>query len=186
MLNTRLLPFATAAVLPAILLGNTCGPTSSVDVTTVRFVVDARGAGPQPLYLQVSPGDQPAWIHVSRNGQPVYLRPRCEIPDCSKPTVVCGAAIPIVRDAVKAGNVEFEWDGLESVVDPIAGCETQQATPPGNYVASFCYSRTAGMSGSDNTAVDKQGTVVNPVCKDVPFVLPLTTGAVTFQVPSGS
>lgn len=184
---SRLVPFAFAATLPVFLLGGTCGPTSTVDAETLRFVLVARTAGRGPLYVQASPSDdQPGWIRLSRaDGQRVYLRPRCEIPDCLKPSVVCGMAVPTVRDIFTKGSVEFEWDGSESVLDPASGCQTRRSAPAGSYVASFCYARQATTTGEGNPEVAVQGVLVAPVCKDVPFQLP-TSGEVRFQVASSS
>ena len=183
-MNLRIASAVAAVSLPMILLGSRCAPTTSHDVAALRFSLDASGSGPSPLYVQVATaGDQPGWIRVTHaDGRPVYLKPRCEIADCGKPAAVCGAAIPLVRDISSIGRVEFAWDGTDSVLDSAAGCEIRQPATPGNYVASFCYSRKAETTGDGNPASGIQGSLVTPVCRDVLFTWPKATD-VKYRIP---
>lgn len=170
-------------LLPLPLLGSTCGPTTPTDAAPTGFVLDA-GSTTAPLFIRVATDDaQPGWISVSHaDGRRVYLNPRCDIGDCGKPPVVCGAAIPIVRDIATARSIEFTWDGMDSSLDATSGCERRAAAAAGAYVATFCYARSANLTGTGNPATGVQGSLTQPTCATVPFTWP-ASAAVRYQVP---
>jgi hypothetical protein len=173
--------FASGLASLSLLLGATCEPIAPQQSAGARFVLEApRG----PVYVQVATlEDQPGWIRVSHSdGQRVHLRPPCEIPECGKPPVVCGAAVPLVRDIATAGRVEFTWDGMESIVDDAARCATRKPAAAGQYVATFCYSSQADIVGGGNPATGVQGSLVKPVCTDIPFSWPKDS-VTTFRIP---
>ncbi len=172
------------ALLSLLLLGSTCRPALAPPTGALRFALTIPAGETSATFVQVTtPADQPGWIRVTRaSGESVALRPRCEIADCGVPPVVCGAAIPIVRDLALVGEIALEWDRLDSVIDPESGCEARQPAPPGDYVATFCYSRRAATAGGGDPRVGVQGSLVEPVCARVPFSLP-GAQTVTYRVP---
>ena len=174
---------ATLVVPTTLLLGATCGPTASMESSTLRLVLEAPVGGPSPAFVQVaSDADQPGWVTLTgEDGARVYIRPRCDIADCGKAPAVCGAAIPVVRD-IASGSIEVEWDGMTSVVNPAAACETRQPAPPGSYVATFCYAREAALMGDGDPKKGVQGTLVQPTCAKVPFTWP-GAETVRYRVP---
>jgi hypothetical protein len=99
--------------------------------------------------------------------------------------VVCGAAIPLVRAIASSGRVEFSWDGMESIVDDAARCATRKPAAAGQYVATFCYSRQAEITGPGNPATGIQGNLVKPVCVDKPFTWPRDT-VTTYRIPESA
>lgn len=170
-------------LLPMSLLGSTCGPTTPAESTATQFVLDAAGVT-APLFIRVSTNDaQPGWISVTHaDGRRVYLNARCDIGDCGKAPAVCGAAIPIVRDIAASGSIEFTWDGMDSSLDATAQCERREPAAAGAYVASFCYARSASLTGTGNPSTGTQGTLIQPTCATVPFTLPVSS-AVRYKVP---
>lgn len=170
-------------LLPLPLLGSTCGPTTPADSVPTRFILEA-GNTTAPLFIRVATDDaQPGWISITHaDGRRLYLNSRCDIGDCGKPPAVCGAAIPIVRDIATTGSIEFTWDGLDSSLDATSGCERREAAAAGAYVASFCYARSASVTGTGNPATGVQGTLNQPACATVPFTWP-ASAAVRYRVP---
>lgn len=153
----------------------------------LEFVLRAGAGVAGPVYVQaVDVDNQPGWVRVTRQGEPVFLRERCDVETCGAPGGVCGAAIPLVRDVAAGGReIVLRWDRATSVVDARAGCQTRRPAPDGAYVARFCYARRAELAeGGLVTGGDRQGQVVAPVCREVPFVLPGGRRAV-FDVPNG-
>ena len=162
-------------------------PTAAPEVAAAtRFRLTASNAARAPVYAQVTTQeDQPGWIEVSHaGGARVYLRARCEVPDCGRPEISCGAAVPLVRDIAR-GSIESEWDGTESIFDGSSGCETRRPAPPGRYVAKFCYAHEAAIVAGSGSPEGVQGTIERPLCTDVPFTLP-GAGVVSFTVPAGT
>jgi len=112
------------------------------------------------------------WLRASRGGTRVFLQERCAIPDCGAEPVVCGAAIPFVQNIAGPGaarRVEFAWDGLISVVDSVARCETRRPAPPGEYVARFCYSREAEFPAGPDSTRAAPGRLLRPICVERTF-----------------
>lgn len=176
---------SSAVVAAAVgLLGVGCAATALPERSGMGFALNVATGATGPMFVQVTnQEDQPGWIHVSHaTGGRVYLRARCDIPDCGKPPAVCGAAMPIVRDIAVARRVEFVWDGMESVLDTVAGCESRQRAPAGAYIASFCYSGIASLQGGGDVKTGTVGLVQEPICTDVPFAIP-GTNVVSLQVP---
>ena len=141
----------------------------------IRFAVEVVSDVSGPIYVLLNDeDDQPGWIQVFRDSERIYLRERCEIEDCGATPVVCGAAIPRIRDIAGGEErvpVEFEWDGMTSVIDPISECETRVPAPLGNYIARFCYSREAEFEGRGDPTRAVPGGVVHPTCVERPFTL---------------
>ena len=169
------LPLGGTTVACALLLGSPCGPTATTGPSAVRFRLTLGADVEPPVYVQVVGQDaQPGWVRVARSGERIYLRERCEVPDCGASPAVCGASVPVVRDVVARGatrTIDVEWDGAMSFVDPASRCERRTPVPAGDYVATFCYSRQVELAGGSDGA-DLQGVLRQPTCRDVPFSLP--------------
>ena len=141
----------------------------------IRFVIEVGSDVPGPTYVLLNDKDgQPGWIRAFRGSDRVYFRERCEIADCARRAVVCGAAMPMIRDISATGQIgliEFIWDGMTSVVDAVSGCETRQPALPGNFIARFCYSREADFEGDSDLALGVPGRLIRPTCVEKPFTL---------------
>jgi hypothetical protein len=114
----------------------------------------------------------PGWVWAARDGRRAYLHERCEIADCGQQPAVCGAPVPLLRDLAGGGErrVEFQWDGMISLVDSAAGrCEIRRVAPPGTYVAHLCYSRRAETQGPPSPTGVVQGRLVQPTCVERKF-----------------
>ena len=152
---------------------------------SVRFAIQIGREAVAPIYVLLNEeDDQPGWVRLFRNDERIYLRERCEIPDCGVTPAVCGAAIPLVRNIKGDGSlssVEFVWDGMTSVIDPRTGCETRQSADPGEYVARFCYSRTAEFEPGGDTSRAAPGSLVDAACTEIPFTLQQTE--VVLRIP---
>ena len=157
-------------------------PTDSADLGTdsgpfasIRFAIEVDDDVVGPIYVLLNEeDDQMGWVKVFRNGERIYFRERCEIEDCGVPVAVCGAAIPFVKDIAGGGDrrtIEFVWDGMTSVLDPLSGCETRQPAPPGDYIARFCFSREAEFEGDGDPTRAVPGRVIHPTCVEKPFTL---------------
>ncbi len=180
----------TVSTLLGLTLVMGCGGgTPAVETpTSIRFAVEPADGVEGSFYVLLNgEDDQPGWVRVFHNRERIYLKERCEIPDCGVSADVCGAAIPFVREiaAVAGGEAtEFLWDGMTSVLDSAGECETRATAPPGEYVAQFCYSRTADIQGQGDVARGVMGRVVAPTCVDVPFSL--QDEEVILRVPADS
>jgi hypothetical protein len=172
--------FALALAVLALPTGG-CARRGGADESAVesphpiRFAIEVDAATAGPIYVQLNRSDPVVgWVHASRGAERIDLQERCAIPDCGTEPAVCGAAIPLVRDIAADGaarGVEFVWDGLMSVVDSAARCETRRPAPPGSYVARFCYAREAETTPGGDASRAVPGRVVRPVCVEQPFTL---------------
>jgi hypothetical protein len=158
------------------------------DAIAIRLVLEVGAAAAGPVWIALSgAGGEVGWVSVTLAGVRVDLQERCDVPDCGVPPAVCGMAVPMVRDLTAGGGrrVEFVWDGMWSVVDSVARCETRRAAPAGDYVARFCWSREAvvegGGGGDPSRAV--QGRLVRPECAERGFGL--GSGAVVVRIGTG-
>jgi hypothetical protein len=100
----------------------------------------------------------------------------CDVPDCGEDPVVCGAAIPRVRQIAErdgAGSVTYEWDGTTSVIEESGQCERRVAAPPGEYTARFCWSHAvdADPSADATVASGVSGTLAGRMCEERAFTL---------------
>ena len=149
--------------------------TSSGSSVSIRFAINVDGDVKGPIYVLLhGEDDQLGWVKVFRDGERIYFRERCEIEDCGVPVAVCGAAIPLVRNIAGGGDrssVEFVWDGMTSVLDPLSGCESRHPAPPGSYMAQFCFSREAEIEGDGDPARAVPGRLIRPMCMEKPFTL---------------
>ena len=140
----------------------------AVQPLSIRFALEVSSAAESPIYvLSLDEDDQPGWLRVFRGTERIYLRERCEIEDCARRGVVCGAAVPVIRELVEEGTIELVWDGTTSEVDRTSRCETRQQASPGTYVARFCYSREAQLEPGGGVG----GRLIDPTCVDQPFTL---------------
>ena len=153
---------------------------------SVRFAIQIDREAVAPIYVLLNEeDDQPGWVKVFRNDERIYLRERCEIPDCGVTPAVCGAAIPLVKNIkgdAGLSSIEFAWDGLTSVTDPGTGCETRQPAGSGDYVSRFCFSRTAEFEPGSDTGRAAPGSLVEPTCVEIPFTL--QQPQVVLRIPS--
>ena len=119
------------------------------------------------------PDGQPGWIRVSRDGERVFFRERCEIEDCGRSPVVCGAALETVVDiaALNDRSIALQWDGMTSVVRVVEGCEIREPATPGEYLARFCYSRQAEMTERGEPSQPSVGRLIDPECTERTFRL---------------
>lgn len=141
--------------------------------TSIRFVIEAGEGTTAPVWIALHhSGGGVGWVQVTLEGARVHLQERCDVEDCGVPPAVCGMAVPMVRNLTAGGErrAEFVWDGLTSVVDSTARCETRRPAPPGTYVARFCYAREAQLQGGD-PARGAQGVMVSPECVERSFTL---------------
>jgi len=137
----------------------------------MRFVLEVGGDAPGPVYVLLNGEDGTVgWVRAFRDGERIFFRERCEIADCGVPAAVCGAAIPFIRNTA-GSTIEFVWDGMTSVLDPISGCERRQRAPPGNYVARFCSSREAEFERGGDPTRAVPGRLVRARCVEKPFTL---------------
>lgn len=155
----------------------------------IRFVIEVGSDVPAPTYVLLNDKDgQPGWIRAFRGSDRVYFRERCEIADCARRAVVCGAAIPTIRDISATGQIgliEFIWDGTTSVVDAVSGCETRQPALPGHFIARFCYSHEAnflGDPGDRDPSGAIPGRLLRPLCVEQPFSLGDDYKEVVFRI----
>lgn len=142
------------------------------------------GAG-ESIYAQQSTSahDGPGWLSVrTAAGATVHIVGRCDICDCPTSSggcltcPVCGPPPDVVRELSGAGDlIEHRWD---QVVHPSGSCgpgavcsAPPTPAPPGDYVATFCWSTEA-------TGVGMGHTVGMSACDDVPFRLPDDDGVV--------
>ncbi len=157
-------------------------PTDSADLganygpaVSIRFAIEVDGDVAGPIYVWLNrEDDQLGWVKAFRDGERIFFRERCEIEDCGVPPAVCGAAIPLIRKIGGAGDrgtIEFVWDGMTSVLDPLSGCETRQSAAPGDYIARFCYSREAEFAGNSDPTRAVSGRLIHPKCVEKPFTL---------------
>ena len=188
-MKARTLIVPSVVTMAALMRANTCGPTGTSGSAGVRLALTLGAGVRAPVYVQVtSEDDQPGWVRLTRMGERIHLRERCEVPDCGRAPAVCGAAIPLVRDiGVNSGPraIDVQWDGTMSVVDPAAACETREAAPAGDYVATFCYSRRADLADNATGGRDVQGVLLQPTCRAVSFSLP-REGEVVVSIPNDS
>ena len=155
----------------------------------IRFVIEVGSDVPGPTYVLLNDADgQPGWIRAFRGPDRVYFRERCEIEDCARRAVVCGAAMPTIRDisaTAQIGLIEFIWDGTTSVVDAVSGCETRHPALPGNFIARFCYSHEAnflGDPGDRDPSGAIPGRLLRPLCAEQPFSLGDDYKEVVFRI----
>ena len=150
-------------------------PSVSQITGSIRFAIQVGRDAVQPIYIALNDEyDQPGWVRVFREGERVYLRERCEIPNCGEPVAVCGAAIPLIRDLKSdssLSSVEFTWDGITSVIDPASGCESRRPAMEGTYIARFCYSTEAEVEPGAEGRAASPGTLVDATCVENPFTL---------------
>jgi hypothetical protein len=143
----------------------------------IRFAIEVAAdvSGPGPVWVQLNEEDaQLGWVKAFWGDERVYFRERCEIEDCVRPGVICGVAPLMVRmiaDRGQAGMIEFVWDGMTSVIDPVNGCERREPAPPGEYTAQLCYAREAVLEGDGDPAVAVMGRLVDAQCSVMPFEL---------------
>jgi len=156
-------------------LGCGGGAPGAHTTTSIRFAIELSGDVEGPMYVLLNQeNDQPGWVRVSRDGERVFLKERCEVPDCGVAAAVCGAALPFVRNLAGATGekgIEFVWDMMTSVLDSASRCETRQPAPPGDYVARFCFSREATLEGQGDPTQAVMGRIAAPTCVDRPFTL---------------
>jgi len=164
-------------ILVATIMALGCGGSvPAVErATSIRFAIELADGVEGPMYVLLNQeNDQPGWVRVSRDGEGIYLKERCEVPDCGVAAAVCGAALPFVRDLAGASGekgIEFVWDLTTSVLDSASRCETRQPAPPGDYVARFCFSREATLEGQGDPTQAVMGRIAAPTCIDKPFTL---------------
>ena len=141
----------------------------------IRFAIEVASNVAGPIYVLINDeNDQPGWIRAFRGADRVYFRERCDIEDCARRAIVCGAAMPMIKNIAsqaQIGLTEFIWDGTTSVVDTVSGCETRQPALSGNFIARFCYSREAEFEGDSDLALGVPGRLVRPTCVEKPFTL---------------
>lgn len=197
-MNEKSLRFGCLSVLPGIAMslamgcsgklgpGTSAGDLRSFTDSThtsrksepsvsIRFAIELHRGVPGPIYVLLNAEDgQLGWVKVFRDGERIYFRERCEIEDCGEPPAVCGAAVPLIRN-IAAGKdprtVEFVWDGMTSVPDPLSGCETRQPAPPGGYIARFCFSSEAEFEGNRDPSRTIPGRPVQATCVEKEFTL---------------
>lgn len=173
--------------LAAVLAGCSPGSSQPSGPHPVRFVVEADGGAPGPLYVQVNTESRPVgWLTLLRDGESLAFASRCEVPRCGEPAeAVCGAAMPRVREltAGTAHAVEYLWDGHLSRTTE-AGCEVMEPAPAGGYLARVCYARDVRAFGSspdpapgeDAPELAGDGTLLghvrDPVCVERPLTVP--------------
>lgn len=171
--------FGVAAAVLWLAPACASGPGSGSDgpSTSVRFAIEVADGTHPPVYVQLESESEPVgWVTAWRDGARVHTEPRCEIPDCGGPQVVCGARIPRVRrvaDRDRPGAVEYVWDGVESAVEGqgAAECERRVPAPAGRYTARFCYAHAARIEGEGDPAAGAVGRLVEPVCVERGFEL---------------
>ncbi len=141
----------------------------------IRFAVELSSEVSGPIYVLLNGEDnQLGWVAVSRGPDRIYFRERCEVEDCARLGVVCGAAVSMVSNIAGEGGartIEYEWNGITSVLDPVSGCESRETSPPGDYVARFCYSREARFEGEADETGAVPGRLLNPTCVEKRFAL---------------
>lgn len=151
-------------------------PDGGILPEVFRIALEVSNDVPESIYVQLNGDDgQPGWVVVRRGEDRMWFEARCEIEDCEEPSGVCGAALPRVRDitgGTRTGSIELFWDGVTSVRDPERGCERRVPAPPGDYVATFCWSLRAEFEGAGDPEEAIGGRVVDPTCVDVPFTFP--------------
>lgn len=166
---------ATAAL--AALVGCSGGaPEPVAGPHPVRFVVEADGREPGPVYVQINTESRPVgWLTLLRDGEPLAFAPRCEVPRCGEPAeAVCGAALPQVQELTVEGAgeetgpdpaVEYVWDGHLSRTTE-EGCQLREPAPAGAYMARVCYARAMERFGSGGGPGGgaELGHVRDPVC----------------------
>ncbi len=165
--------------IAALLLAGGCAARavpagSSLREGSIDFGIVAGFGSAGPFWVAVNgSAGETGWLHATLDGAPVYLQERCDIPDCNTRPVVCGAAIPYVRDltASSGRRIDFLWDGMISTVDPVSACELRRPAPPGNYRARFCWSREAVLDTDGDPARGAAGHLVNAVCVERAFTL---------------
>jgi len=160
---------------PRLAVDSTDHSAASRVALSIRFAIELGRGVEGPVYVMLNDeDDQPGWVRSFRDGERMYLRERCEIEDCGVPPVVCGAAIPLVRDikgTASLTSIEFVWDGMTSVLDPASGCETRRPAGAGDYVARFCFSRRAEFYAEGDPTVAIPGGLVDPTCVERRFTL---------------
>ncbi len=157
------------------------------DGLVFRLSFRSKFGASESIYAQQSSSsrDGPGWLSVSgADGRRLDISGRCDICDC--PTAGgrcmecprCGPPPDVVRLLTGAGDlIEQRWDGLVHTTGTcdsgeLAICAAPAAVaPPGEYVATFCWSQTA-------TGVGMGHTVGMSTCDDVHFVLPDDDGVV--------
>ena len=147
---------------------------AGVEGTAIRFVLEVDAAAAGPVWIALSgAGGEVGWVSVTLAGARVDLVERCDVPDCGVDPAVCGMAVPMVRDLAAGTDrrAEFMWEGMTSVVDSVARCETRRAAPPGEYVARFCWSREVALDGAGDAGRAVQGRLVRPECVERGFTL---------------
>lgn len=159
-------------------------------VFRLSFRSDVGGADSIFAQQSTSSREGPGWLSVrTAAGSSLAIVGRCDLCDC--PTAggrcvgcpVCGPPPDFVVQLFGTGDlVEHRWDGL---VHDTATCDSGElalcsapptAAPPGDYVATFCWSTVAtgvgmgamvGMSTCDDVTFhlpDDDGVVEDPVC----------------------
>jgi hypothetical protein len=147
--------------------------TASPSGVAIRFAIEVVSNPSGPIYVLLNRADdQPGWIRASQGLEQIYFRERCDIEDCANRGIVCGAAMPMIRNIAnptQTGVIEFVWDGMTSAI--VSGCETRQPAVAGDYVARFCYSKEAEFQDGGDVTQGVPGRLVGPTCTEKPFVL---------------
>lgn len=124
------------------------GSASASDWTFV--LVQPSGAEGSRWALEKDSGGQPGWVTV-RGPAPstsrIWLRERCEIPDCGVDPAVCGMSLPVVRTLSPGDSLSWRWDGRTSRTRMEGTCEIRQPAAPGRYTVEVCSTREAPQPG---------------------------------------
>jgi hypothetical protein len=143
--------------------------------TAIHFAIEVTANTPGPIYVLINDEDsQPGWVQAFRGVHRIYLRERCEIEDCANRGVVCGAAMPMVKDIAdpeRTGLIELTWDGTDSAVNAVSRCETRQPAESEDLIARFCYSREADLRETGDLNLGIPGLLIRPICVERPFTL---------------
>lgn len=162
------------------------------DGLVFRLSFRSKFGASETIYAQRSSSSRegPGWLTVrTAGGGALAIVGRCDLCDCPASGGAClecprcGPPPDDVRQLVGTGDlIEHRWDGLVHTTGTcdageLALCSAPPTrAPPGDYVASFCWStvatgvgmgHTVGMSTCDEVAFrlpDDDGVVEDPVC----------------------
>lgn len=165
--------------------GADAGPPPVGLVFRLSFRSDVGAA--DVLYAQESSSSRegPGWLSVrAADGTALELTGRCDLCECPASGTAClscprcGPPPDIVRALSGAGgSIEHLWDGRAHTtgtcdLGELALCAAPPASaPPGDYVATFCWSGTTSGVGLGQT-------IGISSCDEVPFHLPDADGII--------